>query len=61
MKKAKGEPTINTIPEGVYESGISNQGLRDGTYSAEEGCCQDRITTDLQGNGYPNPHCRRER
>lgn len=48
MKRAKDEPVINTIPEGAYESGVTNQGIRQdlGAVPADPGI-------DAQGNGYP--------
>lgn len=48
MKKAKDDNPINTIPKGVWESGIINKELR----KNKNNHIND-ITTDAQGNGYP--------
>lgn len=49
MKKPKSAPTIKTIPEGAYETGTTNHGLRSGEESHPAS-----VSTDLQGNGYPD-------
>ena len=48
MKKAKDDNPINTIPKGVYESGIINKELRKNKNNRI-----NDIATDTQGNGYP--------
>lgn len=48
MKKAKDDNPINTIPKGVYESGIINKELRKNKNNHK-----NDISTDAQGNGYP--------
>lgn len=49
MKKAKDQPTINTIPKGAYESGITNEELRD-----DEKSIPKNLGLDAQRNGYPS-------
>lgn len=48
MKKARGDNPINTIPKGVYESGIINKEIRENKNNH-----LNDISTDAQGNGYP--------
>lgn len=50
MKQKQNTKPIQTIPEGAYEGGVSSQPKEPCS------CChENRLSTDLQGNGYPIP------